>query len=142
MSMNCRNFGIVTGRLTRDVIIKENDGGSKTVLINVAAKNNYKNADGGYDPQYCDLKAFIPASANGLGVYGYMKKGTMVTLHYSLRQEHFVDKEGKERYEQVCRVETVDLLSRAPKAAADETAEAPAEAVEDVVEEADATPFE
>lgn len=48
---NIRNYGIVTGRLTRDPQVFENRDGSRKIKFTVAAQNHFTNGQGEYDSQ-------------------------------------------------------------------------------------------
>lgn len=98
MAMNVKNFGILSGRLSKDPKVFDNGDGSKKVYLTVACRNNYKSADGTTGAEFIDCEAFIPAGRE-LGVYGYMEKGTPVTLVYSQRKDTYT-KDGETVYRQ------------------------------------------
>ena len=48
---NIRNYGVATGRLTRDVTVFTNKDGSRKIKFTVAAQNHFTNGQGEYDSQ-------------------------------------------------------------------------------------------
>lgn len=115
--MNAQNFGIATGRLTRDPKAFANSDGSQKVMITVAVPNNYKGKDGKRDTQFINMEGLVSKDRvkveNGetkLGVYDYMKKGSLVSVQYTIRTNPYTDKNGETQYPQVCFIENVNLL--------------------------------
>lgn len=138
--INPLNNGTVIGRLPKDPKIFDNKkDGSKSVRFTVMARNGYKNAQGGYDSTAVDLEAFIPATAEGNGVYDILKKGILVQVTYEIRRNTWPDKKtGEMHYDQVLRVNDVRVLeSKATtdaRAAKDEAADAAVAEVAEVAE--------
>lgn len=58
---NIRNYGMVTGILTRDDSIFTNKHGSRKIKFTIAAQNHFTNGKGEYDSQFIPLETFIPA---------------------------------------------------------------------------------
>ena len=56
---NMRDFGIVTGRLTRDPDFHDNRDGSRKVRFTVAAQNHFTDKDGKRGSQFIPLEAFL-----------------------------------------------------------------------------------
>lgn len=106
--MNIRNFGMASGRLTRDPYIAKNSDGSSKVLLTIAAQNDFKNKDGKRDSQFINLEGFVPAGRE-LGVYNLMHKGDMIGVEYTVRTNNYTDKDGKPVYGQVLFIQSVDL---------------------------------
>lgn len=112
MNTNPRNFGIVIGHLGRDPKIFNNRDGSKKVLMSLAVRQNYKNAEGKRGTDWVDLEAFIPASAkNSNGVYALLKTGTMIEVAFTVVTNTYVDSKGENQRKQVLRVTNIELLS-------------------------------
>ena len=134
--INPLNNGTVIGRLPKDPKIFENKDGSKSVRFTVMARNGYKNAQGGYDSTGVDLEAFIPATAEGNGVYDILKKGILVQVTYEIRRNNWPDKNtGEMHYVQVLRVNDVRVLeSKATTDARASKGEAAEVAVAEVAE--------
>ena len=136
--INPLNNGTVIGRLPKDPKLFENKDGSKSVRFTVMARNGYKNAQGGYDSTGVDLEAFIPATAEGNGVYDILKKGILVQVTYEIRRNNWTDKDGKMHYDQVLRVNDVRVLeSKATTDARASKGEAADAAVTEVAEVAE-----
>lgn len=115
---NIRNYGVVTGRMAKDLKVYSNRDGSRKVLMLVAAQDNYTDRDGNRRCQFIPLEAFIPADQQGDGVFGYLGCGDLISCSYSVRNNTYTDKDGKTVYNNVLLVEEVALLeSRAAKEA-------------------------
>jgi single-stranded DNA-binding protein len=123
--MNMRNFAIAEGRLTRDPAIFANSDGSKKVMFTIAARRNFKNADGKNDSDFIQLEAFVSADKQTNGVYDLMHKGDLVGVHYTVRSSTYTDKDsGETKYAQTLLVQEVDL--KESKATTDARAQATA----------------
>lgn len=133
---NVRNFGVVTGRLSKDVVGFPNADGSRKFMITVAVPNNYKSTnDKGesvVESEFISLEGFVPADKQD-GVYTLMHEGDLVSIEYSVRSNNYVDKQGVAQYGQVLRINTdgIALLetkavteARAQKKAAEAAAQA------------------
>ena len=75
---NIRNYGIVTGRLTRDPAVYNNNDGSRKIRFTVAAQDHFTDGDGNRGSQFIPLEAFIPARQQGNGPYDYLDCGDLV----------------------------------------------------------------
>lgn len=139
--MNPSNFKIGIGRLVDNVKVFDNSDGSKKVRFTVAEQDNFKNAAGERNAQFVPYEAFI-GKDKSLGVYERMHKGDLVEVVASVKNNNY-EKNGEKIYGIVLFVEQVNLLepkavtdarlagnaaAAAPKAAAEATADAPAEA--------------
>lgn len=96
MALNLNNFGIVSGRLTKDPQVFQNADGSQKVCITVAARRNYVPKDGAADVDYIDCEVFVPAG-DVLKVLNYLEKGTAVTIAYTQMKVFYEDKTGKKQ---------------------------------------------
>ena len=92
---NMRDFGIVTGRLTRDPDFHDNRDGSRKVRFTVAAQNHFTDKDG---------------KQEGNGVYGYLEQGDLVTCSFTILNNNYKDKNGNMVYGLSLLVDTVTLL--------------------------------
>ena len=116
---NVRNEGTVIGRLTRDITVFTNSDGSHKVLFTVAAQDNFKSGvDKTRKTQFVPLEAFVSKYSNGLGVYGYMHKGDLVAVNYTVKSSSYQDRSGQTRYTIALSVTSVELMES--KAAAEE----------------------
>lgn len=115
--MNAQNFGIAVGRLTRDPQVFANSDGSQKVMITIAVQRNFKNKDGKKDSDFINMEGLVSKDRvkveNGvtkLGVYDYMKKGSLVDIQYTIRTNPYKDKNGEMQYPQVSFIENISLL--------------------------------
>ena len=93
-----------------------NGDGSHKALITVAVPTNYKDKDGKTTSDYIQAEGFVPAD-KGLGVYQFMHKGDLVEVGYAIKSKIYKDKDGKDVYDQVCKVNSIELLE--PKSTTD-----------------------
>lgn len=107
--MNVRNYGCITGRLTKEPKVFTNSDGSRKVMLTVAAQQNFKNAGGERGTDFVNLEAFVSNQSQGLGVYEYMHTGDMVGLAYTVKSNSY-EKNGETIYAQVLQVTDVDLM--------------------------------
>lgn len=107
--MNIKNYGVIIGRLTKDIVVFPNSDGSKKVMLTVAAQDNFKNAAGERGTQFVNLEAFVSNQSQGLGVYEYMHKGDLVGIGYTVKSNSY-EKNGETIYTQVLQVTDVDLM--------------------------------
>lgn len=108
--MNNLNFGIVTGRMTKAVKSFENKDGSKKVYLTVAARDNFKRANGEVQSQFVQLEALVKKGVEGLGVFDYLSTGDLVSVQYTVRSQKYKDKANKDVYAQVLFIEGVTLM--------------------------------
>ena len=129
--MNIRNYGVIEGRLTRDPSIITNKDGSRKVFISIAARDNFKNADGKRGTQFVSLEAFISNKQASNGVYGYMHKGDMVALHYTVKSFRYTPKDSTEEvFGQTLFIQEVDLKDCNKRTDGDAEGDAPEAAPE------------
>lgn len=138
--MNMRNFGIVEGRLTKDPVVFTNKDGSRKIMLTVAAMDNFKGKDGKKGSQFVQLEAFVSAKQTGNGVYGYMHKGDLIGLEYTVRTNNYTAADGTPVYSQVLLVQGADL--KESKTATDARQAKAAEAAAAADAPAPATPAE
>ena len=141
---NLNNFGIVSGRLTKDPTVFANSDGSKKIMVTVAAKNNYKGKDGKRGTQFVDLQAFVSAKS-AKSPFDYLEKGDKVKFGFSVRNNNYTDKQGVAHYEQILWIEDTELeetkASKAARAAREPQAEAAAAGVVPAADD-DSQPFD
>lgn len=80
--MNMKNFGVVSGRLTRDIEIKTNEAGTARGYINVAVDRNFKNNNGGYDTDFLSFSVFGKTAEFAAK---YFKKGSAIQVQFTVR---------------------------------------------------------
>lgn len=115
---NLRNFGVVTGRLSKGLTIYNNKDGSRKIQFSIAAPDNYVDKDGNRGSQFIPLEAFISASQKTNGVYDYIDCGDLVSVSYSVRNNNYTGRDGKPVYGMVLLADDVSLLeSKASKEA-------------------------
>lgn len=98
---------IISGRLTRDVEIKNTTNGAKVANISVAVRRNFKNQDGEYESDFFNCSAF-GATADILEKY--FQKGKEILISGNLRNRSWDDAEGKKHYATDIIIETVDFI--------------------------------
>ena len=103
--LNLNNYGIVTGRLTTDPFIYQNNDGSRKIRITLAVSNNYKNPDGKRSTQFLPLEAFIPVDRK-LGVFDMVHAGDKISAAYTVKNNNYTDKNSnKSIYGRVLQIE-------------------------------------
>ena len=115
---NIRNYGIVTGRLTKDPPDYTNNDGSRKIRFTVAAQDHFTDGGGNRGSQFIPLEAFIPAKQTGKGPYDYLDCGDLVSCSYTVQNNNYKDKGGEMVYGLVLLVDSIALLeSRTSKEA-------------------------
>lgn len=128
--MNLSNYGITSGRLTRDPLIRQNRDGSTRVLFTIAAPDNFRSRDGSRGTQYIPVEAYV-AHGRPMGIYDCLHQGDAVTIAYSARTNNYTTAEGSRVYGVALRVESIQFAesrSAADARRANRTAAAPATA--------------
>lgn len=81
--MNLKNFGIIEGRLVKDVELRTNDAGQQFCFLRVAVNRNFKNqTTGEYDSDFIDVTAFGKTAEF---ISKYFVKGNPIQLQVCLR---------------------------------------------------------
>ena len=107
--LNLNNYGIVTGRLTTDPFIYQNNDGSRKIRITLAVSNNYKNPDGKRSTQFLPLEAFIPVDRK-LGVFDMIHAGDKISAAYTVKNNNYTDKNtNKMIYGLVLQIERISF---------------------------------
>ena len=105
--MNMNNYAILRGRLVSDPAVFANKDGSSKVKFTVACENNYKGKDGKRDSQMIPGEAFTKDYAKS--PFSKIHKGDKVSLECSLRNNNYVDKDGKQVYSTIVFVENIQF---------------------------------
>lgn len=107
--LNLNNYGIVTGRLTTDPFIYQNNDGSRKIRITLAVNDNYKNTDGKRSTQFLPLEAFIPVDRK-LGVFDMIHAGDKISAAYTVKNNNYTDKNtNKMVYGLVLQIERISF---------------------------------
>lgn len=109
---NINNYGVVTGRLLKDVAVFKNEDGSyrSEVNINVDIDGNYADKNKAKQSETVLLEGLIEAGQKDNSVYNKMHKGNIVSIGYTVRNDNYIDKNGNETYRQFLFIEEVDLM--------------------------------
>lgn len=107
--MNIRNYGIATGRVTRDLIVNTNKDGSRKVFMTLAVQDNFVNREGKKETQFISFEAFISSKNATNGVYDCIHKGDKITVQYTVKTGSY-DKNGETVYTTTLVPESIDLL--------------------------------
>ena len=108
-TINQRNHGVATGRLTKDVVTFENKDGSKKHVVTLALRDNFKSKDGEVGSQFCDFTAFVAAGASA-PVYDLIHEGDLVSVTYELRNDNWTGSDGVRHFDVQLRITGVDML--------------------------------
>lgn len=118
---NIRNYGMVTGRLTKNPDIRTNSDGSRKVRFTVAVQDSYTSKDGKRGSQFIPLEAFLTASQQTNGAYDYVEEGDLVSCSYTVNNNNYTDRNGQKVYGLALLVGEIALLeSKASKKARQE----------------------
>lgn len=86
------NKVILVGRITQDPQIKTSNSGSEIVNFSFAVDRNYSKED-----KQTDFFRIVCFGKNAEFVSSYVKKGRLLLIDGSLRNNSWTDKEGKQR---------------------------------------------
>ena len=131
--MNPNNHGVLVGRMARDAqLLATNADGSKRYSLTVAVENNFKNRAGERTAEFISVEKFVGAGKSE-GIIPQLKKGDEVSVAFTVRNNNYVDAQGKQVYG--IKLECVDMPSLRGKyypkdGAATEPAAEPADAAE------------
>lgn len=108
--MNNNNFGIYTGRITREPVYFQNQNHSFSVVLDVACQQNFASGkEHEYKSDFIEFRGFISASMKNKGIYGYLGTGDKVSIQYSLRSGSR-EKGGKIEYFQHPFIESIQIM--------------------------------
>ena len=97
------------GRITADPEVKVSQSGKSILIFSLAVQRDYKNRSGEYDTDFFRCVAY-QSSADYLGKYA--KKGDMLAVSGSLRQNTYENRDGKKVSSVEISVSSVQILSR------------------------------
>ncbi|WP_311245406.1 MULTISPECIES: hypothetical protein [unclassified Microbacterium] len=95
---NPTNNGSITGRVAQDIQSFTNRDGSKSLLITIAARDNFLSGTGEdrkAASQFIDLRAFVPSNVEGNGSWDRVGNGDLISVNYSLSRRPYTDKDGE-----------------------------------------------
>ncbi len=91
--MSATNHGTATGRLAADPRVFTNSDGSKKVMFTVMVDRQFRNRETGERlSDAIPLEAWVAATTEGTGPFGYLGKGDQVTVSYAVRSSTYPDK--------------------------------------------------
>lgn len=97
------NLTILTGRITKDIEIKEVGSNAKVARFSLAVDNPFKKDDA----SFFQVEAWNKTAEL---VSTYCGKGSKILVEGSLKQDRFEDKEGKKRESVKVNVNRVEFL--------------------------------
>lgn len=103
------NKVVLVGRLTRDVELRENEGGTKIARFNVAVSRNYKNKEGKYDADFISCVAYRNTAEF---VEKYFHKGDGIIVEGRIQTGSY-EKDGEKKYITDIVVENVEYNGKA-----------------------------
>ncbi len=86
------NKVILIGRITQDPQMRMGNSGNEVVTFNIAVNRNYSKED-----KQTDFFRIVCFGKNAEFVASYIKKGRLLLVDGSLRNNSWTDKEGKQR---------------------------------------------
>lgn len=106
------NAGTVTGRVASTPKVFVTESGAKKVLFTLMVNRPHKNATTGQrDADAVPLEAWVRAETDGIGIFGFMDTGDLVSVSYTVRSSSLPDKEtGEVPYRTSLYVIDVELL--------------------------------
>ena len=106
------NLMTIMGRITKDLEMRQVNGGNAAVNFTVAVDRNYKNKDGSTTTD------FVPCQAYGKTaefICKYFGKGRMINCVGSFRSNPYTDKNGESRTIYCMQVETANFTGEPKK---------------------------
>lgn len=106
------NKVFLIGRLTNNIELRYTEKKLPIATFSIAINRDYKNADGEYETDFINCKAF-QMTAELIGKY--TKKGDLIAIDGSLRTNSYEDKEGNKKRSTEVLVSTVQFLQQKTK---------------------------
>lgn len=106
---------IIQGNLTKDVEVRQLQGGSSVASFSVATTERFKKADGtiGEDTEYHDVEYWNPGN-----LAQYLLKGTSVLVEGKIKTDKWQDQNGQTQTRKRIRANTIQLCGSRPQSAA------------------------
>ena len=86
------NKVIETGRVTKDIELRQTTAGTSVIEFSLAVKRAFKNANGEYDSDFFNCVAFSKSAET---ISRYVKKGDMIGIEGILQTRNYTNKEGR-----------------------------------------------
>lgn len=112
----------LTGRLTRDPILRETKSGLAVAQFIMAVNRQYTNADGERDADFINCVIWRKAAENFVN---FTKKGSLVGVDGRIQTRSYEDKDGKRVYITEVVVDNFSLLQSKKERMKHNTAEGP-----------------
>ena len=103
---------VLVGRLTKDVEVKEGENGSKYAVLSLAIPRSWKNAEGQYDTDFVECKAFESIATN---TSEYCRQGDIVGVKGRIQSTVEENENGEKTTKMEIIAERVTFLSSKPK---------------------------
>jgi single-strand DNA-binding protein len=103
---------ILVGRLTKDLEVKEGENGSKYANLCLAIPRSWKNAEGQYDTDFVECKAFESIATN---TSEYCRKGDIVGVKGRIQTDTIEKEDGTKEFKMSIIAEKVTFLSSKSK---------------------------
>lgn len=91
------NSVVLTGRLARDLVVKQNKDGSHTVLGTIAVDANFKNRAGETKTDFIPFRSYVGVRANGTGGWANVGQGDLISMSAHLDVTPY-EKDGETVY--------------------------------------------
>ena len=118
----------VSGRLTKDMEVKDLDSGTKLCLFTIASNRTYKDRDGEYGTDFISVKCFVPPDKTGQidNRQPVLVKGQQVWLTgQEMSIEEWEDSEGNMRRTQTVQIWSLYRVDYDPRSISKTTVEEP-----------------
>lgn len=106
------NKVILSGRLVRDIELRNTPSGKEVVANCIAVKRDYKNSNGEYDSDFINIVVW---GASATYLKNYAAKGDMVELVGRWQTRTYEDNNGQNRTISECIVESITAFNSKPK---------------------------
>jgi single-strand DNA-binding protein len=102
------NQVVLVGRLTKDIEVKELEGGKKVASVTLAVQRCFKNAEGEYETDFIECTLWNMVAEN---TAEYCKKGDIVGVKGRLQSNTYEKEDGTKVYKTEVVAEKVTFLS-------------------------------
>ena len=102
------NKVILIGRVTKDIELKATTSGKSVATFTLAVNRDYKNAEGNYDADFINCKAFEQRAET---ISKYVHKGDRIYIEGKIRTNTYEDQNGIRRYRTEILAESMEMLS-------------------------------
>ena len=102
------NQVVLVGRLTKELEVKEMEGGKKLTYVTVAVPRSYKNADGEYETDFIDCTLWNGIAEN---TAEYCHKGDIIGVKGRIQSSSYEKEDGTKVYKMEIVAEKITFLS-------------------------------